>query len=354
MAAATAEKVVSPTTLRKLEDHYDRKSREGIVLSFLDLKAYCKKEGLVVQDETLRDLRYQFKHTALFASYKSPKAYMTATVLKYGTAMIDLGVFKPAWRQFNKGNGAFVIAVECVSQAISIRPCKNKKAESWEAAIKQIVERDFDSLVCLISDRDAIASEKFRNMIKAKYKVSWSFLKSRGHAMKAERMVRYTKERLSEALAGDPENKNWIKFVPKIQNDYNSRFVTGCKGLRRKDVNKTNYLSALRCLYRVEDPTVEFSVSDTANYSKRLADKLFKFDIGDRVVLARRAAYIKGEKATRFEKPSVKGRFGPSTYLVVGRRMKHNKNFFVSAAYRLSGLSGLFYGEEIRKIGYEE
>jgi hypothetical protein len=345
---------VAPSTLRRLEEHFDAKSRQGIVLSFLDLKAFCKREGLVCDDQTLRDLRYQFKHTALFASYRRNHHFMTASVLKYGTAMIDLAVFRPKLKKWNDGNGAFLVAVECVSQKLSIRPCKNKKATSWMAAIRQIVELDFDGLVCLISDRDCVVSQRFRDQVKKKWGVSWVFLKSRGHAMKAERQIRYCKERFSVLLASDPEDKSWVKHVKTVQDDYNGRYVTGCKGLKRKDVNKRNYLQALRCLYRLEDPTIQFSVSDSANYSERLAAKLFRYNIGDRVILARRSAYVKGERATRFEKPSVKGRFGPTTYLIVGRRMKHNKDFFVSATYRLSGLDGLWYDQEIRKVDYAE
>jgi hypothetical protein len=175
----------------RLRRHFDEESRGGLVASFADLSEFRDAKRLSCPDAELRKMRYHFKHTDLFSSIKRPKHYMTASILKYGTVMVDLAVFHPEWKRSNGGNSAFLVGVECVSGQLSVHPCRDKKSASWEAAVRVMVERDFNSVVCIISDQDAsVTSDRFRANIKEKYGVEWSFLKSRGKAMKAERSIR--------------------------------------------------------------------------------------------------------------------------------------------------------------------
>ena len=190
-AAAAAVAMVSEAKSKLLADYYDKRSRLGLVPNLDELEQFCHKNKLLCSRAELRSLRGQFKHTALFSQYKKPPHFFTASVLKFGSIMIDAGFYRPDLKWKNRGCAAFLAAVECVSGQASIFPIKDKTSKSWRAGITQFLERDFSSVSCFISDRDAaVTGVNFRESLREDHGIGWSFLKSRGSAIKAERLIR--------------------------------------------------------------------------------------------------------------------------------------------------------------------
>jgi hypothetical protein len=184
--------------------------------------------------------------------------------------------------------------------------------------------------------------------MKRRYDVTWTFLKARSHAFKAERAIAFLKRRLSIALAANPRGDlNWLRHLPGILHDYNARPVQGTD-VPKNSVSKRNYLSLLQKLYGTTDPEALWNLTTSANYSPRVARRLWKHEVGDKVLLSRRADYTPLGRRGAFEKPTVRGAFGPKVYTVVGRRLKNNFRLFAVPVYRLGGLDGLYYPTELK------
>jgi PAS domain-containing protein len=163
-------------------------------------------------------------------------------------------------------------------------------------------------------------------------------------------MIRFLKERLSTALRANGDGK-WVRLLDGICRDYNDDFVRGTT-VRRSQVNQHNYLDLLEQLFRSPEPTMRFNMAETFRSPSGLSRFLWKYKVGDRVLLARRVDYdLRGRH--HFEKPSVTGSFGPTVYLVTSCTTKKNWQLFICPVYTLSRrqdgvpLSGKFYEVEL-------
>jgi hypothetical protein len=163
-------------------------------------------------------------------------------------------------------------------------------------------------------------------------------------------MIRFLKERLSLALRANGDGR-WVHLVPGICREYNHQLIRGTT-VRRSQVDQFNYLRLLEQLYRSPEPTMRFNMAETFRYPSRLSRFLWKYKVGDRVLLARRVDYqLKGKHT--FEKPSVTGSFGPTVYVVTSCTTKKNWQLFLCPVYTLSrrsdgvALTGKFYEVEL-------
>jgi D-Tyr-tRNAtyr deacylase len=97
--------------------------------------------------------------------------------------MLDVAIFEKNHRNVNSGCGAFMAAVEVVSQQLFAVGMKNGTTASWEKAVTELAETKFHSMNMIITDRDsAVKSQSFRDSIKERFGISWTHLKSRSKA----------------------------------------------------------------------------------------------------------------------------------------------------------------------------
>jgi hypothetical protein len=56
--------------------------------------------------------------------------------------------------------------------------------------------------------------------------------------------------------------------------------------IRRKDITRKNYEDAISQLYKLKDPTAIMTTSVWKRIPKSIADRIFKFKVGQRVFLS--------------------------------------------------------------------
>jgi len=158
-------------------------------------------------------------------------------------------------------------------------------------------------------------------------------------------MIRFLKRRLAIAEKANGGDGRWVDHLPKILLDYNRKTIAGTK-VRRSSVNQNNYLTLAGQLYNSTDPTMLFNMAESFRAPSGLARLLWRYAVGDKVLLSRRVDYDIKDKGY-FEKPSVVGTFGPKVYTVTACRTKLSGDLFLCPVYELSDLTGVFYESEL-------
>jgi hypothetical protein len=348
--------------MEALEKEFARRASGGVVMSRDEMLEFCRRRGVSVDREALGRLRATLRHTALFAQNRRPPRYMSSSIPKYGTIMVDMAYFRPDLRVANGQMAAFLVAVECLSGKVSVVPCTGGTQKEWERAVRIMVEHGFDSVSHVITDQDAsVTGADFRERVERELGVTWSFLTRRSKAFKAERAIRWLKQALSVALAANRRGDlGWVRHLPGIVAHHNSQTVPGTS-IVRSSVNKRNYLEVLEELYRTDDPTVLFNLTESANHPPEVARALWRYDVGDRVLVSRKVddsltrARVDPEtgdtvrKRGKFEKPSEEGSFGPRVHVVTARKLKHNWKLFIVPVYAVDSLRGWWYETELRR-----
>jgi hypothetical protein len=332
---------------------YKAKTRLGLYPSLAEMQKFCRERAIKMSAKALRFLRYKLKYTAMYSVFRKPLRYMGASFSKYGTVMIDMAFYAPELRAFNGGCSCFLVGVECLSGQLSVVACKNARQASWIAAIEKMVETGFSSVTNIISDRDAsVTGAAFRRKIKKRWGIDWMFLTIRSKAFRAERLIRYCKERFSTALAASKQegrvSRNWVGLIPGLVRDYNIKHVPGTD-VRRIDVDARNYLDLLEEVHGSADPTAHFNAAQSGHYSKRVTKALWKYQMGDKVLLARSANRLLKKEKGSFEKPSVEGSFGPQIFTISRLRLK-DSHYFLTPVYGLEEAPPkiLFYESELK------
>ena len=359
--ASSSSKTIKDSELKALEDFYFSEVSLGRYPKTADLKNFCvrKKYSRLPSSSDLRGMRSKFKATAMFSRFEDPRpSYMSSQRDSLGNVMVDMAHYKPELSGHNGGMCYFIVGVDCLTGAIACFPYQNKSRESWENAISNIVVGGaLRHVKTIITDRDtAIASKKFQEGIYKKYGVRWHHIMNRGKAYKAERMIAFIKNRLSKALEAKKakgEPPNWVSLIPNIVKEHNDGFIEGTDVVRRK-VNKHNYVDALAKIYGDEEaPHFAQSTSLAKSFSKKTAAKLFKFDVGDNVLLSVTADYTK--KSSLFSKKTVEGAYGGDrVYRVTDRGLKRSITLGYNVCYQLAGLKGWFYETELIKASFRE
>ena len=163
----------------QLERHFLASAKKGIVLNLKQLVAYATKNRLDIDRNELRRMRYKFKFSAFASRFHKPLAYMSSSIQKYGLWFLDVAIYEPGSRRQNKGCGAFLIAVESLSQQLMAFGCQDGTKASWEKAVVTLA-RTSNAVRCVLTDRDsAIKSKKWRDGIKERFGISWIHLKAR-------------------------------------------------------------------------------------------------------------------------------------------------------------------------------
>lgn len=169
-------------------------------------------------------------------------------------------------------------------------------------------------------------------------------------AYRPERMIRFLKERMSMALrSGAVPGNRWWTLLDGIVADYNKKFIPGTK-LRRSSVNKHNFEQCLSQLYRSSDPTMLFHVSTGKSFSPQNRRRIFKLKVGARVLVRADANYSLRRPA--MGKRSVEGAYGRRSYEVTEQVLRSCANYYLTPCYRLAGLKGLFYQQELIEVPF--
>lgn len=334
----------------RLSEHFVDSMKKGIVLSVKAMKSYCRDQGYKCPPENLlRQMRYKFKFSALHTKSKRPASYMGTAIPKLGVIFVDMAVFQPRLKVKNGQNQYILVGVDELSNKLAAVPLPNKNRRSWERALEEMRRKEsFPFMQTIVTDRDgAVADEAFQKAFKRKHGVAWIHLPSRSKAFLAETMIGHLKSNLSIALGNNAKGDNcWTKHLPGIVASYNEKMITGTN-IKRKDISRANYGEVIAKRLGAKDYAPLINTSVSSHFSKEMRQLLFKFQIGDKVLLARSAHYNVRMHGGKFAKKSVIGSYGDKVYTVKKCLLKSNDRFFLNPVYRLSRLKGLYYSSEL-------
>ena len=313
--------------------------------------------------------RREFKRLAQLEPLRRarPKHFMTQMVPHFGCVQVDLAQFRPDLAADNGGHRYFVMAVEMLSGLWAVAPAKTKTMDSFLTAIKAIFQLSpIHSVRVLLSDREsALHSRHFVARLKDELGINAQFLAVRSKAYAAELALRWMKVRLSRAMVAKG-TRCWTVLVDPIVRSHNAQRIPGTR-YRRVDVNKNSWLDVAEQILsararraggdgRVDDAGAVFntaSVGEAGLSRERWKRKLFKFRLGDKVLLSRRSDY---RDKTAFPKPSVDGAYGERVHTVIGAYLRDTIRLEKVTVYKLrddvSGepMRGFYYDNELLKL----
>jgi len=162
-------------------------------------------------------------------------------------------------------------------------------------------------------------------------------------AFLAEKYIGHCKSFLSQAIRANGDNR-WVRLVPNFVRDHNAQPVTNTN-IARNTVNQHNYVGLLSELFKTDSPTLINNISSVEDYPDPLAPLVWKFDLGDKIMLSKQVDFMAKEKSA-FSKVSVTGSYGPAVHTVTRRMAKNNSNFFISACYQISSYESVWWYEQ--------
>ena len=339
--------------MEQLKRYYESKlQKEGIALSPRQLLQYAKAKKISgATKKTVDEFLKEQLHRSQFSRRDRVRHFQTIGVPRSGMYHIDYGEFHKDWSGSNSGFTGFLVAVENFTNRLFVEPCQGKGTGQWLKAIQNFVELT-RNVSAIFSDRDSVAtSPKFRETILKKYKIEWNFLKKGNKSYLAERYIGLVKTRLSQVLV-HRGGKKWIDLVQPLVKEYNKEKIEGTSYSRQSVENK-NFLHFLSQLLKTDDPELRFNAFKAGPFAHHNWNKkIFKFDLGEKVLLARTANWKFGEeKLGHFGKVSMVGGFGQKAYTVSGRQLRStkDKNRYVEV-YSLDefGPSMHFYCKELK------
>jgi hypothetical protein len=182
----------------------------------------------------------------------------------------------------------------------------------------------------LYSDRDSVAlSASFRDEIQTKYGIRWHFLKKGNKSFLAERFIGFVKTRLSQALNSGMAGSNpkkWIHLVEPMVKEYNTQKIEGTS-YRRQAVSWENFDHFLSQVFGSKDYDLRFSSFAVQPFQNQAWNKkIFKFALGDKVRVSRKADWTDPSNKNVFKKASVVGGFGSTVYTVSGRQLRADRS----------------------------
>lgn len=334
---------------------HNKLQKTGIALTVNQLWNYVKSAKILgVNKKQVANFVSKEPIISQFSkAVKAQKQYQTIGVLRPGVYFIDYAEYSKKLAGFNNGIAGFIVAVENVTNKLFVIPTKAKGTEDWEKAVQHFI--DLSRNVCLIySDRDAVAtSESFRENFFKKYGVKWYFLKKGNKSWLAERYISFVKTKLAQALIYN-KTKRWIDFVEPLCKEYNKEKVENTN-YTRNSVNRINFDDFLIQKLKVSNPDLVFNSFKAGPFKNSIWNKLaFKFDLGQKVLLTRRANWLEtNEKLKTFDKISKIGGFGPTVFTISSRQLrssKDRKHFIPCYSLEEMGPSLHFYQNELKGI----
>ena len=343
--------------MEQVEIHFKKKlDKSGVALTVSQLFAFAKDKKLAgVTRQKISTFLAGQKSIAQFSPAPKTKVYQSQSVLRPGVFHIDFGEFHKNWAGSNRGHTGFMVAVENFTNRLFVTPCKAKGTAEWFKAIDNFVQLS-QQVRTVYSDRDSVASSPtFREKLLKDYGIRWYFLKKGHKAFLAERYIGFVKTKLSQALL-HKGGKNWLQFVEPLVKEYNSEKIDGTS-YRRGSISRETFSHFLSQLLKLEQPELSFNGFKAGPFaSNEWNKKIFKFDLGQRVLLARKANWKEtDEKLTAFSKISSVGGFGKTVYTISGRQLRSNKTrktFVPVYSLQELGPSLHFYSNELKRAPF--
>ena len=354
------------SSLDQIEQYFVSKLKKTkIAPTANQLLAYAKENKLsgIASADIYKYLRERVKHTAPHARPEKIRHFQTVGVPRPGMFFIDYAEFKKEWAWHNDGCTGFLVAVENSTNRLFVLPVKGKSTSQWEKSIETFVELTRDVRI-LLSDRDSVVtSSKFQKEIENKYGIRWHLLRKGNKSYLAERYIGFVKTKLAQSLSYVSEEegrqvKRWIDFVQPLCESYNNEKIPGTT-YRRKTINKTNFyhfLGQQMGLVVGQDLELKFNTFSVRSFVNKVWNKkIFKFQLGDKVRLARKANWKDADEKHKgaFEKTSYRGYFGTNIYTVSSRQLRTTrKRDRLVPVYSLGemGRYNHFYEQELLKV----
>ena len=310
-----------------LKEYNDAVEKKGFPPTLNQMVALADKKKLGIPKKRIAELYRKFGIVAKYSEFRRPKKFQTLGDLRYGDWFIDYAEFRKDLAGSNSGRKGFLVAAENLTNRLFVKPTKAKATQDWETAIEEFL--DLHGGVRVIrTDRDSVATSlAFRERIEKKFGIRWMFLVKGSKSYLAERYIRFMKTALSK-MQTLRQTKNWIQFVDPIVAAYNEEKIVGTS-YRRNRVTKENFLDFAGQVLKMKDPELAFNSCRVGPFAQDSINKrIFKYKVGDRVLLAVEADWKK--KRSGFYKKSVEGGFTRSSvekkrFTVSGRQLKITK-----------------------------
>jgi hypothetical protein len=127
--------------------------------------------------------------------------------------------------------------------------------------------------------------------------------------------------------------------------NWNNQEIENTK-YKRKAVDKYNYTDMMSQKLGLKDASMLDNLAEGRIALPSVEKRLYKFSLGDKVLLARKVSY-EITKKSHFDKATVVGNYGSKVYTIQDRMWKSNKDGMLVVMYKLSNLHGLYYQSEL-------
>ena len=348
--------------LGRLEKEFFRRVRRGDVMTREAMIDFWKRreKRLPLPDlETLREMRYRFKSSAVHARYNKPPAFASDSFHHFGAVSIDYAQMSGLAGANYKRKG-FIVGCEVTTQRLAACAVTGKATRHWEKALSQFLTQDYPHAYAFLSDREsALTSRRFQQRMKERFGVQFFFLRGRHKSFHSERAIRTVKTALGVAMKAN-NTKKWSDYLATVVQDYNAKKVPGTT-FRRSEVNRDNFQSFLAQLTKTNDPASLWNVTtlDDDSLSPRARQVIWKYQKGDLCYLSIKADYTLKTKAElkvkTFPKFSLTGPYW-KVYKVLDRKLKASGKYLLTPCYVLADvetgrrLHGIFYQTELRPV----
>jgi hypothetical protein len=211
-----------------------------------------------------------------------------------------------------------------------------------------MLEESFGDIRTIYSDRDVATSAKFRRGIFQAHGVKWNYLRAFNKCHLAENAIRWFRQKISVAMEANP-GADWTSFVRGVVDHYNSQPLPNSNVIR-SSINRDNYMSKLSQIYKSSDPDLLFNVASGGNFTPETERVLFRYKVGDSVLLNRKFDYE--DKGGSFAKTSHLGVYSKTVYTIAKLVLKSNASLFLVPTYRLKNKLGLYYQDSLIRVPF--
>ena len=348
--------------MERVEKHYESVlAKDGVALAGSQLVEFARKNKLkeATSQKIYRFLRTRARGAGPFARRDRVKRYQGVAAFHPGVYHIDYGEFEKQWQGSNNGCTGFLVAVENLTNRLFVLPTRGKDTKQWLESISKFVEVARQVSV-LYSDRDSVTSERFRQHIQEKYGIRWHYLKKGHKSFLAERYVGFVKTRLSASLEAEREKttnlqrpRRWVHLVEPLVREYNGQLIPGTS-YRRQAVSRENFTHFLQQKLGRDYDLVTSGHAAGPFLSQAWNRAVFKFGLGDRVRVSRKADWTDPENRAGFKKVSLSGGFGRRIYTIEGRQLRATRDGKrMVPVYKLAEVTGggfNFYENELSLV----
>ena len=304
---------MSPRTdLDRVKGYFRTRLKNGDILTYSELKSFVSKNKLLVTDNEIKRVPRLFKPLAIRKQFRrSADKFAGIEIPKLGLIQSDIAFWPRRWRRQNDNCYAAFVSV-CVATGLQhVFPMKDKTRSSCQQAIENLIfDSPFPVVDTIESDMEsALTSKRFATELRQKHGVRLVYLKKGSQAWAAEVAIRRLKEQTSAAMSMQEgiKSRRWVDLIRNVTKHHNRQKSFGTS-FRRNAIDKKNFYEFLNERFGVDDSKAVFNVAkvDYRSIDPSIRSKVFKFQVGDRVLISKKADVSLG-KVVGFDKPSRTG-----------------------------------------------